>query len=77
MNHRRDEINDDDCDSPAYWRANERVALAEMLSASWAAAQGDPELHAQRTEWKARYDALVREEQAVAGDLSRATPTGP
>lgn len=48
----------EDIDTPDYWDANEYQALGEMLRATWISALYDPELYAERQEWRARYDAL-------------------
>jgi len=48
----------EDDDTPDYWDANAYQALGEMLRATWVSALYDPELYAQRQEWRERYEAL-------------------
>lgn len=77
MDQHADAPDEDEFDSPAYWRANERVALVEMLNASWYDAQRDPEVYAQRQQWKARYDVLMRTDAAKTDGPSVSAPARP
>jgi hypothetical protein len=74
MEHDSDTAEDD---SPAFWRANEWMALRAVLSHGWTAAQACPEAWAEYQDARERLTVLDREfgrKQTTAGD---GTKTGP